>query len=71
MTPAGIESATLRFVAQYLNHCAAAEMYHVSATVPHKRYDLRGEWNLLNMKRVLIFPTNLSEIYFYFILRRI
>jgi len=24
MTPAGIESATFRFVAQHLNHCAAA-----------------------------------------------
>jgi len=24
MTPAGIEAATFRFVAQYLNHCGAA-----------------------------------------------
>jgi len=24
MTPAGIESATFRFVAQYLNYCATA-----------------------------------------------
>ena len=24
MTPAGIEPATFRFVAQYLNHCATA-----------------------------------------------
>ena len=30
MTPAGIEPATFRFVAQHLNHCATA--------VPHKEY---------------------------------
>ena len=30
LTPAGIEPATFRFVAQHLNHCATA--------VPHSRY---------------------------------
>ena len=25
MTPAGVEAATFRFVAQHLNHCATAE----------------------------------------------
>ena len=28
MTPAGIEPATLRFVAQHLNHCATAVHHH-------------------------------------------
>ena len=27
MTPAGIEQATFRFVAQHLNHCATAVEY--------------------------------------------
>ena len=29
MTPAGIEPATFRFVAQYLNHCATAKLNFV------------------------------------------
>jgi hypothetical protein len=29
MTPSGIEPATFRFVAQYLNHCATAVPLHV------------------------------------------
>ena len=29
LTPAGIEPATFRFVAQHLNHCAAAVLAHV------------------------------------------
>jgi len=28
MTPAGIEPATFRFVAQHLNHCATADYYY-------------------------------------------
>ena len=31
MTPAGIEPATFRFVAQHLNHCATAVPIQVSA----------------------------------------
>jgi hypothetical protein len=27
MTPSGIEPATFRFVAQYLNHCVTAVLY--------------------------------------------
>jgi len=33
MTPAGIEPATFRFVAQHLNHCATAVSYLVSTAV--------------------------------------
>ena len=29
MTPAGIEPATFRFVAQHLNHCATAVPVHI------------------------------------------
>jgi hypothetical protein len=37
MTPPGIEPATFRFVAQYLNHCATAVLlvYDVSGLSPH------------------------------------
>jgi len=35
MTPAGIEPATFRFVAQYLNHCATATP-HVSTAIARK-----------------------------------
>jgi len=34
MAPSGIEPATFRFVAQHLNHCAAA-VPHVSAVDTH------------------------------------
>jgi hypothetical protein len=33
MTPSGIEPATFRFVAQYLNHCATAVPNNVRITV--------------------------------------
>jgi len=33
MTPAGIEPATLRFVAQHLNHCATAVVIYVCVCV--------------------------------------
>ena len=37
MTPSGIEPATFRFVAQYINHCATACVYvdtvHIEAVV--------------------------------------
>ena len=32
MTPAGIEPATFRFVAQHLNHCATAAQYLKKST---------------------------------------
>jgi hypothetical protein len=34
MTPSGIEPATLRFVAQYLNHCTTAVPYNISTFSP-------------------------------------
>ena len=34
MTPAGIEPATLRFVAQRLSHCAAALAYNTKQIFP-------------------------------------
>jgi hypothetical protein len=36
MTPSGIEPATFRFVAQYLNHCA-------TISGPHYVYTTHGE----------------------------
>jgi hypothetical protein len=30
MTPSGIEPATFRFVAQYLNHCATISGHHIN-----------------------------------------
>ena len=38
MTPAGIEPATFRFVAQHLNHCATAVPH-----IAHKLRDFQGE----------------------------
>jgi len=34
LTPAGIEPATFRFVAQHLNHCATAVPYRISIDLP-------------------------------------
>ena len=31
MTPAGIEPATFRFVAQHLNHCATALLFLINS----------------------------------------
>ena len=39
MTPAGIEPATFRYVAQHLNHCAPAGGIHVVNTMHKKRAD--------------------------------
>ena len=36
LTPAGIESATFRFVAQHLNHCATAVPTYMNITAKHK-----------------------------------
>jgi len=43
MKPAGIEPATLRFVAQHLNHCATAVPYaemHAQKNVKNKSTNL-------------------------------
>ena len=49
LTPAGIEPATLQFVAQHLNHCAAA--------VPQK--DVSSLSNLIIwLDHTYLFPTN-------------
>ena len=46
MTPAGIEPATIRFVAQHLNHCATA--------VPHVQYPIR-KISHLNVIQIIYF----------------
>jgi len=41
MTPAGIEPATFRFVAQHLNHCATAVYnFIISTSMKFKRKEL-------------------------------
>ena len=40
MTPAGIETATFRFVAQHLNHCATA-VTESTGTVHYKDQSIR------------------------------
>ena len=35
LTPAGIEPATFRIVAQHLNHCATAGCYPVAVVILH------------------------------------
>ena len=44
MTPAGIEPATFRFVAQHLNHCATANIKPLEDVIACIRYPrIRGE----------------------------
>jgi hypothetical protein len=43
MTPSGIEPATFRFVAQYLNHCATISGHlHYLITNKNERKELKG-----------------------------
>ena len=42
MTPAGIEPATFRFVAQHLNHCATAVPIWAVRTMPFSRHELQN-----------------------------
>ena len=48
MTPAGIEPATFRFVAQHLNHCATAvpHVYNVDFYIPFRRSSKRQKTKL-------------------------
>ena len=56
LTPAGIEPATLRFVAQYINHCATADPY-ILCTI----YILHLEPFFLSSKFMWIFCTRCSK----------
>jgi len=62
LTPAGIEPATFRFVAQHLNHCATAvpqirfgdtEHYRRTATQNNLNYYICGRGKVLNLTPLL------------------
>jgi len=47
LTPAGIEPATFRFVAQHLNHCATA-VPTFAAVVQYNSFSLHKKWVMQN-----------------------
>jgi len=69
LTPAGIEPATFRFVAQHLNHCATGVTSRVKIFIFYLLKDNSAPWsylciNLAYLCAMLIFCTGwVSEIY--------
>ena len=53
LTPAGIEPATFRFVAQHLNHCATA----VPSTVQYK-YQYKHDSRTLHTRTLFLLSTH-------------
>jgi hypothetical protein len=74
MTPSGIEPATLRFVAQYLNHCATISgprilegagniFYSERQQQPTERHALTSH-NRLNSNNTAVRTSNPSKYFF-------
>jgi len=61
LTPAGIEPATFRFVAQHLNHCATAvpSEYYVHASIQYLTVDILYKKKKMQLSTV-INPTSVN-----------
>ena len=51
MTPAGIEPATFRFVAQHLNHCATAVTQYITTFAMYKQKCIQALHNVALTER--------------------
>jgi hypothetical protein len=62
MTPAEIEPATSRFVAQHLNHCATAVPFVYSES---RKFTTIGRFEILKVVIIKLRPCSLVCIYVY------
>jgi hypothetical protein len=65
MTPSGIESATFRFVAQHLNHCATAvrRMFTVVELMCHMMFFL-GRLHHVDIEKRTAFVFRVTQLHF-------
>ena len=64
LTPAGIEPATYRFVAQHLNHCATAvpQTWHILSVFPLQKCSLFHNSNVFGSCIIHILYTGCAKI---------